>query len=136
MSRAHAVAPMVGADVPFRRPVQGVKPPAPQGARRSEGAATKCYFERAMLLWPRLERAKIRRVSSDPCRIAEIVARRTKQPYDVILAMLTRQAPAIAGPTEKTTCFNAARVDAPRVALRIVRSEEGNEIQVQDLLPA
>jgi len=136
MSRAHAVAPMVGADVPFRRPVQGGKPPIPKGTRHSEGPATKCYFERAMLLWPRLERAKIRRVADDPCRIAEIVARRTKQPYDVILAMLTKQAPPIAGPTEETAGFDSARVDAPRVALRIVRSEEGNEIQVQDLLPA
>jgi hypothetical protein len=136
MSRAHAVAPMVGADVPFRRPVQGVTPPTPKGGRHSEEPAPPCYFERAMLLWPRLERAKIRRVADDPCRIAEIVARRTKQPCDVILAMLTKQAPPITGPTEETAGFQSARSDAPRVTLRIVRSEEGNEIQVQDLLPA
>ncbi len=135
MSRAHAVAPMVGADVPFRRPVQGVKP-TPRDARRSVQPSAACYFERAMLLWPRLERAKIRRAADNPCRIAEIVARRTKQPYDVILAMLTKQARPIAAPTEETAGFDSARVDASRIALRIVRSEEGNEIEVQDLLPA
>jgi hypothetical protein len=126
---------MVGADVPFRRPVQGVKPPASRESRRSARLTTSCYFERAMLLWPRLERAKIRRVADDPCRIAEIVARRTKQPYDVILAMLTRQAPPVAPPGE-TADFDSARVEAPRVALRVIRSEEGHDIQVEDLLPA
>jgi hypothetical protein len=43
-----------------------------------------------MLLWPRLDRARIRKVAHDPARIAEIVEARTSQPYDVILAMLTR----------------------------------------------
>jgi hypothetical protein len=47
-----------------------------------------------MLLWPRLDRAKIRKVADNPARIAEIVAARTSQPYDVILAMLTRPTPA------------------------------------------
>lgn len=136
MSRAHAVAPMVGADVSFRTPAQGVKPPTPGDAHPFVQPSTSCYFERAMLLWPRLERAKIRRIADDPCRIAEIVARLTKQPYDVILAMLTKQARPITAPTEETAGFDSARVDASRVALRIVRSEEGNEIEVQDLLPA
>jgi hypothetical protein len=44
-----------------------------------------------MLLWPRLNRAQIRRYADDPARIAEIVEGRTSQPYEVILAMLTRQ---------------------------------------------
>ena len=98
MSRAHAVAPMVGADAPFRGPVQGVRPPAPRVPRRSVRPATSCYLERAMLLWPRLDRAKIRKVADDPARIAEIVERRTSQPFDVILAMLTKQSAAAHGP--------------------------------------
>jgi hypothetical protein len=89
-----------------------------------------------MLLWPRLDRARIRRVADNPARIAEIVERRTSQPYDVILAMLTRQSPPLAGPADDTTTFDETRSEATRISLRIVRSEEGNEIQVQDLLPA
>lgn len=135
MSRAHAVAPMVGAESSFRRPVRTVSPKA-QPARRSAPQKPSCYFERAMLLWPRLDRAKILRVANDPARIAEIVERRTSQPYDVILAMLTRQAPPLTAPTEETNGFDYGRADSTRVALRIVRSEEGNAIRVQDLLPA
>ena len=54
-------------------------------------AQTTSHLERAMLLWPRLNRAQIRKVADDPGRIAEIVEARTSQPYDVIVAMLTRQ---------------------------------------------
>jgi len=43
-----------------------------------------------MLLWPRLDRAKLRRIADNPARIAEMIERRTSQPYEVILAMLTR----------------------------------------------
>ena len=89
-----------------------------------------------MLLWPRLDRAKIRKVADNPSRIAEIVERRTSQPYDVILAMLTKQSPPLAGPTDDASGFDSGRVDSSRVTLRIVRSEEGNPIQVQELLPA
>jgi hypothetical protein len=89
-----------------------------------------------MLLWPRLDRAKIRRVADNPARIAEIVERRTSQPYDVILAMLTRQSPPLAGPSDDATGFDTTRTETTRFALRILRSEEGNDIQVQDLLPA
>ena len=89
-----------------------------------------------MLLWPRLDRARIRKVADDPIRIAEIVERRTSQPFDVILAMLTRQSPPFTANSEEAEVFEPARPDGPRVALRIVRSEEGDSIQVQDLLPA
>jgi hypothetical protein len=68
--------------------------------------------------------------------MAELIERRTSQPYDVILAMLTRQTPTFNGPTEVSGGFQVASGDPGRVALRIVRSEEGNAIQVQDLLPA
>jgi hypothetical protein len=37
---------------------------------------------------------------------------------------------------EDASGFESGRPDNSRVALRIVRSEEGNPIQVQDLLPA
>jgi hypothetical protein len=88
-----------------------------------------------MLLWPRLDRAKIRKVADDPTRIAQIVARRTSQPFAVILAMLTRQAAPLTAPTDETSGFDSGHVDSSRIALRIVRSEEGNEIPVQELLP-
>jgi hypothetical protein len=98
--------------------------------------STSCYLERALLLWPRLDRARIRRVADNPARIAEIVEQRTSQPYDVILAMLTKHAPPLAAQPDDETSFESGRGDASRMTLRIVRSEEGNEIQVQDLLPA
>jgi hypothetical protein len=89
-----------------------------------------------MLLWPRLDRARIRRVADNPARIAEIVEQRTSQPYDVILAMLTKHSPPLAASPDDETSYESGRGDASRTTLRIVRSEEGNEIQVQDLLPA
>jgi len=137
MSRAHAVAPMVGAEAPFRGPVQGVRPNAPRAARSAVRQATTSYLERAMLLWPRLDRAKIRRVAENPARIAEIVERRTSQPYDVILAMLTKQSPPLSTSTstDETPDFDSGRIDPKRISLRIVRSEEGNAIEVEDLLP-
>ncbi|HEX7491327.1 MAG TPA: hypothetical protein VF337_06455 [Candidatus Limnocylindrales bacterium] len=88
-----------------------------------------------MLLWPRLDRARIRRVADNPARIAEIVEQRTSQPYDVILAMLTKHSPPLAIQADDETSFDAGRGDGSRTTLRIVRSEEGKEIQVQDLLP-
>ena len=135
MSRAHAVAPTVGADASFRGPVRGIHPLAQRLACAPVRPATSCYLERALLLWPRLDRAKIRKVADNPVRIAEIVERRTSQPFDAILAMLTKHAPALTAATEASTGFDAARAGTAHVALRIVRSEEGAEIQVQDLLP-
>jgi hypothetical protein len=89
-----------------------------------------------MLLWPRLDRAKLRKIADDPTRIAEIVGRRTSQPYDAILAMLTRQTNRLAPLAEEETGFDSRRPEPARTSLRIVRSEEGTEIEVQDLLPA
>jgi hypothetical protein len=89
-----------------------------------------------MLLWPRLDRARIRKVADNPARIAEIIERRTSQPYDVILAMLTRPSPPLTAQADDAATFDSGRIDPKRIALRIVRSEEGNPIQVQDLLPA
>ena len=107
------------------------EPHAAQGSRPPPATSSE-----RILLWPRLDRARLRKVADDPARIAEIVERRTSQPYDVILAMLTRQSPALAAPTEESAGFDSGRVEAARGALRILRSEQGQVIEVQDLLPA
>ena len=68
--------------------------------------------------------------------MAEVIEKRTSLPFDSILAMLTRQNPALAGPTETSPGFESSHADSARTSLRIVRSEEGSEIQIQDLIPA
>ena len=135
MSRAHAVAPDV-ANVPYRGSVQGMRAPGPGVASRPRRPLNLCYVERAMLLWPRLDRAKLRKFADDPARIAEIVGRRTSQPYDAILAMLTRQTNRLTSLPDDNAGFDSRRSEPARTSLRIVRSEEGTEIEVQDLLPA
>ena len=134
MSRAHAVAPMRGTLVLTRGSAQGAKTTAPRAVDRHERPVTSSYLERAMLLWPRLDRARISKVADDPVRIAEIVERRTSQPFDVILAMLTKVSPALSPQAEPPAGVPLVRVDGSRVSLRIVRSEEGAEIAVQDLV--
>ena len=136
MSRAHAVAPATDARTSYRGPVQGARTPAPKVACRPGRLPTSCYLERAMLLWPRLDRAKLRKVADDPARIAEMVERRTSQPYDVILAMLTRQTDRLSTLADQISTFESGRPEGARTALRIVRSGEGTQIEVQDLLPA
>ena len=54
---------------------------------RSEG--TGALERRAMALWPRLDRAALRRCRNDAHRIAALVARRTTMPPEAILNMLT-----------------------------------------------
>ena len=130
MSRAHALAP----DSPGPR---AIRPSTDAVTRRARRPAAKdtCYVERALLLWPRLERAKLRKIADDPARIAELVVRRTSQPYEAVLAMITRQSPALAPHSEEEMPALAVRAENSRVALRIVRSNEGREIRVQNLLP-
>ena len=43
---------------------------------------------RALALWPRLDRAALRRCRQDPMRIAELVARRTTMPPEAIRQVL------------------------------------------------
>jgi hypothetical protein len=136
MSRAHAVAPSVAEQPPFRGPVQRMAAAAQRAARRPARPTTSFYLERAMLLWPRLDRARIRKVADDPSRIAEIVERRTSQPFAVILAMLTRQSPALDTSPRQSSVSDYDRTRAPRTTLRIVRSRDGDEIGIQDLLHA
>jgi hypothetical protein len=76
-----------------------------------------------MLLWPRLDRARLRRVADDPARIAEIIERRTSQPYDSILAMLTRESPPLSAPTNVSAGFELGRATSGRLSLRIIRSD-------------
>jgi hypothetical protein len=103
---------------------------------RPERPAASSYVERAMLLWPRLDRAKLGRVAGDPAKIAEMIQRRTSQPYEAILAMLTRQTEKLISPTEESGGFDSGRTDAARVALRIVRSDSPTRIEIDGGLPA
>ena len=91
MSSPRVVAP-IRAEHPSRGSDESMRMTAPGEGMLEVGLRASCYVERAMLLWPRLDGAKVRRVSDDPAAIAEIVKRRTSQPYDVILAMLTQRA--------------------------------------------
>ncbi len=77
----------------------------------------------------------MRKVADDPARIAELVVRRTSQPYEAVLAMITRQSPVLAPRSEEELPVVMVRAETSRVALRIVRSNEGQEIRVQNLLP-
>jgi hypothetical protein len=43
---------------------------------------------RALLLWPRLDRAGLARTAGDPRRVARLVARRSALPPEMIVAML------------------------------------------------
>ena len=55
-----------------------------------EHATAAGYFERrALALWPRLDRAALRRCNQDPERIAALVARRTSMPPEAIKSVLT-----------------------------------------------
>ena len=52
-------------------------------------AVQTCAFtQRAMLIWPRLDRRTLARCGCDPRRIAAYVARRTSLPVEVITAIL------------------------------------------------
>jgi len=57
------------------------------GSVRSDGP--DALERRAMALWPRLDRAALRRCHNDAHRIAALVARRTTMPPEAIVAVLT-----------------------------------------------
>ena len=53
------------------------------------GDGSSCrYYERALSIWPRLDRRALSRCAGDPQRIASVVARRTSLPIDAILALI------------------------------------------------
>jgi hypothetical protein len=89
MARVHAVASIDGTNLPFRDPAQGLTRPCASKIGH-ESANTSVYLERAMLLWPRLDRTRLSRVADDPARIAQMVQERTSQPFEAILAMLKK----------------------------------------------
>ena len=57
------------------------------GPVRTEGQGA--LERRALTLWPRLDRAALRRCRNDARRIAALVARRTTMPPEALLNMLT-----------------------------------------------
>lgn len=59
-------------------------PPRPRG--RSE--ACKAIYARALVLWPRLDRGRLRRTHGDPLKVARLVARRTVLTEESILSLL------------------------------------------------
>lgn len=63
---------------------------APAHDRGTGRPAWEAALERrALSLWPRLERAALRRCRHDPRRIAALVARRTSLPHEAIIGLLT-----------------------------------------------
>jgi hypothetical protein len=46
------------------------------------------YVQRALAVWPRLDREKLRRTRGDPRRIARLVARRTTLSVETIVLIL------------------------------------------------
>ncbi len=73
----------------------------PVGPGRASSAAPACaidaatraadrsdYMARALELWPRLDREKVRKARDNPRRLARLIERRTGESFEVILSML------------------------------------------------
>ena len=61
---------------------------APQ-VRDDVGAGSlKPLYARALLIWPRLDRAQLTRTRGDPRKVARLVARRTNHSEEAILSLL------------------------------------------------
>jgi hypothetical protein len=60
---------------------------ARSGSAKSDGIGA--LERRALALWPRLDRAALRRCRNDAHRIAALVARRTTMPPEAIFTLLT-----------------------------------------------
>ena len=72
--------------------------PAPASNKRS--AVEACaYVQRAMLIWPRLDRRTLARCGCDPRKIAAYVARRTSLSVDAIAALLEESVRAESEPS-------------------------------------
>jgi 5-formyltetrahydrofolate cyclo-ligase len=62
---------------------------ASEASRIGTGGGRACrYYERALSIWPRLDRRALSRCACDPQRIARVVARRTSLPMEAILALI------------------------------------------------
>jgi hypothetical protein len=85
--------------------------PRSAGSRHYAGPVT-CYEERALALWPRLNRAQLHRVADDPAAIARLVSHRTCSPIECIVAMLTEhllEAASDPGPAPRGRLVAASR---------------------------
>ncbi len=51
-------------------------------------AAAEVIRRRALLVWPRLDLAALRRCGSDPSRVAALVGRRSSLPHEAIVGIL------------------------------------------------
>lgn len=61
---------------------------APQGRDDVEPGALQQLYTRALLIWPRLDRARLTRTRGDPRKVARLVARRTNHSEEAILSLL------------------------------------------------
>lgn len=59
-----------------------------QQARAASPGTAAALERRALALWPRLDRAALRRCGQDPARIAALVSRRTTLPPEAIKQVL------------------------------------------------
>ncbi len=123
-----------------RRPATGRRSLDTELARRTRGGDPSPYVTRALLLWPRLDRSRLRRCADDPVRIAEVVASRTSQPFDAILAMLIRHVAALRPVTRPAMAWGD-RQPIERGGLRVLRSIERSRKprdldDLEDLQPA
>jgi hypothetical protein len=83
---------------PRRRPIRLVKPNMPaDGAHRTSpavflptGTAEIDYRDRALTLWPRLDKGRLRRTRGEIARVARLVERRTAMSFEIIVGMLKR----------------------------------------------
>jgi hypothetical protein len=60
------------------------------GQVKADGSRVCRYSQRALNIWPRLDRRALSRCACDPGRIARVVARRTSLPLDAIVWLITR----------------------------------------------
>jgi hypothetical protein len=136
MSRTHAISMADRARLPFPGSIASQLPGAALAATAGDARPEPDYTDRAILLWPRLSRARLRRVAADPERIAELVCRRTSQPYTSVVAMLTREPSAPAPAVDVDTGFESGRQAATRASLQLVATSPRNPAPRRVLLPA
>lgn len=86
--------PSAGRSEAERVPGEARQGKADGALRAEESVAPKKqrdYRTRALALWPRLDREKLRRTRGEAARIARLVERRTALPFEMILGMLRRR---------------------------------------------
>jgi hypothetical protein len=66
----------------------GMAQGTPPGRNDVEPGARHPLYARALLIWPRLDRAQLTRTHGDPRKVARLIARRTIHSEEVILSLL------------------------------------------------